>query len=897
MHEAEREREEDEARLRAMNIANHAVLCQTLWENGITQVTVHFYAYHGNVIRIDAVQAMKATGPVALPETVVEITSFSDLGDEGTSKLTLVDAMERLTENLIEEREHDWWHSGIGVYTFDTNTRAMEFGFRRFGKAEQSAIPITSDSLVADQWNAVRLHIPNDASLALLTAAQKATFSCIHDAHAKVEDVREDRRTPSVWQQELYEQDWLRALNRFEELTLRIGERLRQADPSSIDVDAVERHSNVEDRYASSTSVEPATANERFSLYSWRPDGRYYKDLEYVDAQTVGVRALELIENPTGHHGPIDKLMVTDGLDHSRFEWEQGNGIVHNGLFHTCLAEELSNENEPAHTQSPDNLFENSMERNAATKQIVDTGAARAIASYEADCASLGTTPTDAGRAEWVREWAQLEAESRANAHDAQSERDRDYYKFDHDHSGFEGEQRKGIVHDDQFHAGIAQEPANENKSDHARTSDNLVVAGFGGNDATSRTLADIFARTRESGGTILLTGDPGQPRIIGSQNFGFEIRTDDDLAAARRLMEAPIVRHNERGLTSIGRKDCLHLSLTWTPGYELPDAEKITASQQALSALDMTNARAIFVARRDAMHIIADRIDPISGQAYADHIEGAKVMLAGDPFQIDTIEHSNVFDRLRNAYGVGVLSDVKRTQDPAQSNTFASTHLRPGHDLANFGLHHEASTVPSDNTQQDGVAATTLEPRHQADDHSLGGAVSQAKTTSDSVQQNAEANTAPKRAATDAAIHQRSDRKAEHDRARVKANAAARGAQRGRAAARTLGDIRKNAARTAWTGLAVLGHGLGNVFSGLANLFEGLFQSREVREENKAEQRAYEEVAPTKREVREEAAKEQVMVDEAALAEARQEFLRKHGKTFLRDHTHEHEHGHDLKR
>jgi AAA domain/Relaxase/Mobilisation nuclease domain len=125
-------------------------------------------------------------------------------------------------------------------------------------------------------------------------------------------------------------------------------------------------------------------------------------------------------------------------------------------------------------------------------------------------------------------------------------------------------------------------------------------------------------------------------------------------------------------------------------------------------------------------------------------------------------------------------------------------------------------------------------------------------------------------------------------DGAKSRAAEAAKKARRARIIEKVIPQARsrlREAKQGARMGLEALGRGISSVVSGLASTFEGLFESREVREAKKAGQQAYAQVAPSRREIREEARKEQVAIDEAALAQARQEFLRKYGTEIVQVH------------
>ena len=103
---------------------------------------------------------------------------------------------------------------------------------------------------------------------------------------------------------------------------------------------------------------------------------------------------------------------------------------------------------------------------------------------------------------------------------------------------------------------------------------------------------------------------------ISGTDAFGWKVETAADADQARREMEFDAL--NQRGEC---RQDCLHLSLAWRPG-EKPTREQMeNAARDALKALGMGNAKAIFIAHNDEdyshVHIVASRINPETGRQY----------------------------------------------------------------------------------------------------------------------------------------------------------------------------------------------------------------------------------------------------------------------------------------
>jgi integrase len=112
-----------------------------------------------------------------------------------------------------------------------------------------------------------------------------------------------------------------------------------------------------------------------------------------------------------------------------------------------------------------------------------------------------------------------------------------------------------------------------------------------------------------------------GQSRVawIGGTGLPFEIESREDADLARRLMEFDAQHQTSR--TRQCEKDCLHLSLSWRPDHRPTHAHMADAAREALDAIGMGNARALFVVHSDEphahIHIVASRIDPNTGRAF----------------------------------------------------------------------------------------------------------------------------------------------------------------------------------------------------------------------------------------------------------------------------------------
>jgi hypothetical protein len=123
----------------------------------------------------------------------------------------------------------------------------------------------------------------------------------------------------------------------------------------------------------------------------------------------------------------------------------------------------------------------------------------------------------------------------------------------------------------------------------------------------------------------------PGQEsRVlwVSGQGFGFDIETREDAELARRMME--FMAANQTSPTRRCEKDALHLSLSWHPD-ELPTRQQMEqAAKDALKAIGMEKACAIYAAHNDAkyahLHIVASRINPETGRTFADRDDFIKI-------------------------------------------------------------------------------------------------------------------------------------------------------------------------------------------------------------------------------------------------------------------------------
>ena len=85
-----------------------------------------------------------------------------------------------------------------------------------------------------------------------------------------------------------------------------------------------------------------------------------------------------------------------------------------------------------------------------------------------------------------------------------------------------------------------------------------------------------------------LAEGEETRAEILGGQNFGFAIDSDDDLDLARRMMEWSAMPEHQ---ASKGKKcvnDCLHASLSWEKGQDPSREEMTEAAQSYLKSIGM---------------------------------------------------------------------------------------------------------------------------------------------------------------------------------------------------------------------------------------------------------------------------------------------------------------------
>jgi len=113
---------------------------------------------------------------------------------------------------------------------------------------------------------------------------------------------------------------------------------------------------------------------------------------------------------------------------------------------------------------------------------------------------------------------------------------------------------------------------------------------------------------------------DESRVAWVSSQGFGeWTAQSRADIDAMRKVMEFAAQRQASK--TRPCKDDCFHLVLSWRTGETPSRAEMEQAAKEALKAIGMETARAVFVAHDDTkhahLHIVASRINPETGRAF----------------------------------------------------------------------------------------------------------------------------------------------------------------------------------------------------------------------------------------------------------------------------------------
>ena len=129
-----------------------------------------------------------------------------------------------------------------------------------------------------------------------------------------------------------------------------------------------------------------------------------------------------------------------------------------------------------------------------------------------------------------------------------------------------------------------------------------------------------------------LAEGAKRRAEILGGQNFGFAVRSDDDLDLARRMMEWNGLPQHQASPNFKCENDCFHATISWEKGATTSREEMVEAAQSFLKSLGMESAQAVFVAHHDTqcphVHIVASRIDPETGKTYSEYEDQIKAQV-----------------------------------------------------------------------------------------------------------------------------------------------------------------------------------------------------------------------------------------------------------------------------
>ena len=68
---------------------------------------------------------------------------------------------------------------------------------------------------------------------------------------------------------------------------------------------------------------------DEFSVYAFRRDGTYWRELSFVSAERAVSHAKYLTEHRFALSGYIARIIITDGGDYTVFEWRFVNGVTY----------------------------------------------------------------------------------------------------------------------------------------------------------------------------------------------------------------------------------------------------------------------------------------------------------------------------------------------------------------------------------------------------------------------------------------------------------------------------------------------------------------------------------------------------------------------------------------
>lgn len=65
-----------------------------------------------------------------------------------------------------------------------------------------------------------------------------------------------------------------------------------------------------------------------FNVYWWDRDGNQHEELRFVDAERAVRAAHRLTHGPAAILKIVHRVIITDGGDHTTFEWKVGEGVT-----------------------------------------------------------------------------------------------------------------------------------------------------------------------------------------------------------------------------------------------------------------------------------------------------------------------------------------------------------------------------------------------------------------------------------------------------------------------------------------------------------------------------------------------------------------------------------------
>jgi hypothetical protein len=70
---------------------------------------------------------------------------------------------------------------------------------------------------------------------------------------------------------------------------------------------------------------------DEFSVYAFKPSGLSHLEVSFAGAREAAICARRLTETIAAKEGEIARIIITDGGDHTCFEWRYGAGVTFPG--------------------------------------------------------------------------------------------------------------------------------------------------------------------------------------------------------------------------------------------------------------------------------------------------------------------------------------------------------------------------------------------------------------------------------------------------------------------------------------------------------------------------------------------------------------------------------------